>query len=265
MSTPRLWSTALSPDPRVLLAPDEPWLLLHAFPLGSAIFSRLVPALLGCGRRVLLADLPGLGASPVPSEEPTMDVVGDAVAAVLDAHEVEAAHVLGISTGGYAALEVTRTRPDRVAGLVLASTTPWRIEPDEPDVRRETARTVERDGSTASLADVPEAALGPTAHREQPDLVDLVAGLVAAADPAGVAWIARAIAARHDTADVVAAFPREVHLLFGAEDRDTPPARAEQIAALRPSGAPTRVTVLPATGHLTVLERPREVAESLLG
>ncbi|MCL8023891.1 alpha/beta fold hydrolase [Nocardioides bruguierae] len=265
MSVPEVWSEELRSAARPEPSGGVPWLLLHAFPLSSAIFDRLAPALLGRGERVLVADLPGLGRSPRPGTEPSMEAVGDALAAVLDAHDLPRARVLGISTGGYAALELARTRPDRVESLVLASTTPWRIEPDRPALRRETAATLEREHSTGSLADVPEAALGPTAHREQPALVSLVRDLVKRADPDGVAWMARAIAARHDTATVVTAFPREVHLLFGDEDTDTPPERATQIAALRPAHAPTRVTVLPGTGHLTVLERPREVVESLLG
>ena len=48
--------------------------------------------------------------------------------------------------------------------------------------------------------------------------------------------------------------------LFGEEDTATPPDRAHELAALRPDA---ELVLLPATGHLTCLERPAEVAAAL--
>ncbi|MCM3517038.1 alpha/beta fold hydrolase [Nocardioides sp. P86] len=242
---------------------ERTWLLLHAFPLSGRIFERLAP-LLAQGARVLVVDLPGLGRSAVPTAEASMDHAAAALLAVLDAAGVERADVLGISTGGYAALRLAGLAPQRVGRLVLASTTPWPIEPDVPAERRATAEEVETSRSTTSLLDSVEGGLGPTARREQPGLADLVRGLILGADPDGVAWVARAVAGRPDTSAVVAGHPREVVLLFGEEDEETPPERATQMARLRPDHLPTSLHVLPATGHLTVLERPAEVA-ALLG
>ena len=78
--------------------------------------------------------------------------------------------------------------------------------------------------------------------------------------PDGVAWIARAIASRDDTTSVLRDLDRPVVLLLGAEDEATPPQRGEEMLALR-GDLPTRLVVLPATGHLTALESPQEVAD----
>lgn len=232
--------------------------LLHAFPLDSGMFDRLVP-LIAPRWRVVTVDLPGLGGSAVPGTEPSMTDVAGGVVGVLDHLAIDSAVVLGVSTGGYAALQLAEQSPDRVAALVLGSTTPHRIEPDVPDDRLAVADEVERTQSTAAVANSADEGLGDTAHREQPELVEQLRRTIAAASPDGVAWMARAIASRADTADVLATFERPVVLLFGAEDEATPPSRGEEMLALR-GDLPGRLVVLDGTGHLTPLEAPREVA-----
>jgi pimeloyl-ACP methyl ester carboxylesterase len=240
-----------------------PLLLLHAFPLSCWMWHRLVPLL---DRPALTVDLPGLGDSPVPGADvpPSMAAVADAVVEVLDHLGLEQCEPFGISTGGYAALELAHLHPARVAGLVLGSTTPWLIAPDEPEERRRTARAVRTQHSTEPVADSAQEGLGATARREQPELEAQLRDLIARTGPDGVAWMAEAIAARSDREQTLAGYAGPVRLLFGAEDEATPPSRGEQMRAVRADyHASTDLEVLPATGHLTALERPAEVAALL--
>lgn len=248
------------------LGGDGPVLvLLHAFPLSSVMWQRLVP-LLADHARVVTVDLPGLGRSARPDVEPTMAAMVAAVLAVLDELGVARATLIGISTGGYVALAAAALAPDRVAALVLGSTTCWVTDPDVPEERRALADTLEREGSVAVLMDDADAGLGATACREQPELAHLLRGVVAAADPRGVAWAARAIADRDDTSTVLASYDGPVLLLFGDEDGDTPLDRAVAMLGLRDGvgAARTQLTILPGTGHLTALEQPEAVADVLL-
>jgi len=238
--------------------------LLHAFPLSSLIWHRLVPLLDGV--RVVSVDLPGLGRSVLAgeaSDEPTMSSMAGAVLSVLDHLDVEEATILGISTGGYVALEMARTAPERVASLALASTTCWLIEPDLPAERREVADEIVRQRSIDPVLGSADAGLGRTARREQPDLHPFLVGLIEAADPEGVAWAARAIASRHDTEHVLRDMDRPVLLLFGAEDDATPPERGAAMQRLRGEDADTTLVVLEGTGHLSALEQPARVAAVL--
>jgi pimeloyl-ACP methyl ester carboxylesterase len=179
---------------------------------------------------------------------------------VLDGLGIERASVLGTSTGGYVALALATIAPHRLDSLVLASTTPHRIAPGVPDERRVVAAEIERLGSTTPVHDSADDGIGATAHREQPDLVDMLRRTIDDADPVGVTWVARAVADREDATAALAAFPGHVELVFGSEDEATPPERGEEMLALRDPDR-TRLTVLERTGHLASLESPEAVAD----
>ena len=75
-------------------------------------------AALGDEFRCLAPDLPGHGgAAATPF---TLTGAADAVAATIDAEAASPAVVVGLSLGGYVAMELAARRPDLVAGLVLA-------------------------------------------------------------------------------------------------------------------------------------------------
>ncbi len=242
-----------------------PLVLLHAFPLSSVIWFRTLPLLTG-RRRVVRVDLPGLGRSVHRADgEPSVAAMAADVLAVLDHLGLEEVVLHGVSTGGYVALSLAAQDPDRVAALALSSTTPWVGEPDVPADRLAVADELERRGDTAPVADSVTGGLGATALAEQPELAVLLADVVAAADPRGVAWVARALAARADTAQVLADLACPVLLLFGEEDAQVPPGTVERMAALRGPEQVTHREVLRATGHLLVLEQPAATAHALLG
>ncbi len=68
--------------------------------------------------RVIAIDLPGHGAL---ADEPfTMDAAVDRLAAVIDEAAGGRAVVVGLSLGGYVAMDLAARSPERVAGLVLA-------------------------------------------------------------------------------------------------------------------------------------------------
>ncbi len=235
--------------------------LLHAFPLDSSTWHRLVPHLEQHWRVVAL-DLPGLGRSPVPDEPPSMERAATWVLERLDELGLPRVSIFGVSTGGYVALQIAALAPERCAALVLGSTTTRVGPPDEPEERRAHADELERSGTTDVVADSAQEGLGVTARREQPDLAPRLADLIAHADPRGVAWMARAIASRSDSTATLADFPGPVQLVFGDEDAATPPTVAAALHAVR-EHAPTRLDVLGGVGHLAALEQPRRVAACL--
>jgi pimeloyl-ACP methyl ester carboxylesterase len=102
---------------------ETPLVLLHGGgpgATGASNYARNIDAFAGAGYRVLVPDMPGYGRSS--KELDHCDPFGDLAAVVrglLDALQVDKAHLVGNSYGGAAALRLALDRPDRVARLVL--------------------------------------------------------------------------------------------------------------------------------------------------
>ncbi|MEE1784717.1 alpha/beta hydrolase [Streptomyces sp. SP17BM10] len=231
-----------------------PLVLLHAFPLNAAMWSAqldALPGLTGDETRVLAPDQRGFGGTALGTDEPSLDLVADDLALLLDAAGIDRAVVGGLSMGGYVALAFARRHPDRLAGLLLANT---RATADADAVRanreRIAAAVLARD-SVQLLLDEEVAAgqLGPDSRH----LVERVQALVAAAPPAAVAWAQRAMAARPDSREVLAGLRVPTALVAGAEDALVAVEEAELMARLRPDA---ELTVIPGVGHLSALEAP---------
>ncbi|MEE2032760.1 alpha/beta fold hydrolase [Rhodococcus chondri] len=85
----------------------EPLLLLHGIGATLDDFSELIPRL-SEHFEVLAIDLPGHGSSPMLETRPTIEALGDALVADLDAHGWDRVHVLGNSLGGRLAIELAK-------------------------------------------------------------------------------------------------------------------------------------------------------------
>jgi len=98
----------------------EPIVMLHGLGATKAEFMPTLAALAPEGFRAIAIDLPGFGDSdkPFPAGYDAR-FFARWVEALLDALEIDSAHVLGHSMGGRVAIEVGIRRPDRTEGLVL--------------------------------------------------------------------------------------------------------------------------------------------------
>jgi pimeloyl-ACP methyl ester carboxylesterase len=98
-------------------------LLLHGFPDSSGLWRRQIPALTGAGMRAIAPDLRGFGESEKPAEVGAYRVgrsVADMVA-LLDALDIERAHVVGHDWGAAVAWALAAFVPDRIERLVAMS------------------------------------------------------------------------------------------------------------------------------------------------
>jgi pimeloyl-ACP methyl ester carboxylesterase len=100
-----------------------PVLLIHGFPDSSVLWRHQVPALTEAGFRTVAPDLRGFGESGKPdavSDYAVGRAVGDMVA-ILDALDIERAHVVGHDWGAGVAWAMALLAPDRVDKLVVLS------------------------------------------------------------------------------------------------------------------------------------------------
>lgn len=100
--------------------------LLHGWGLHSIVFDEIIPALLE-RFRVTVVDLPGMGHSPLPNSDYTLEFLAGQVADIMP----QRAHLLGWSLGGLVALRLALMHPERVQSVVTVATTPRFIVADD--------------------------------------------------------------------------------------------------------------------------------------
>lgn len=100
--------------------------LSHCWTGSRATWEPVAARLVASGRRVVLYDQRGHGASTLGPDAPTVEQLGEDLAAVLEAVDARDAVVAGHSMGGMALQALAVSRPDvvaeRVRALVLAGT-----------------------------------------------------------------------------------------------------------------------------------------------
>ena len=222
--------------------PRPPVLLLHGQFIGASLFDPLVERL-ARARRVLVADLPGHGRTPLP---PALSVEGIRLALEAELLRLGVASVaaVGFSIGAYHALALAlagRVRVTRLALLgPLAGGDPETLAPFAGFARM--ARAGEPLDELFATVAIP-----PARAAADPGYVARIRAAVAAAPPATLAAEFDAIAALPDLRPRLGEIRAPTLVRVGAEDRNTPPAAAAQIAAAIPGA---RLEVVPGTGHL---------------
>lgn len=211
--------------------------------------------------RTIAWDMPGYGGSlALPGT--TFPALAEALEALLDALEIEAAHLVGHSIGGMVAQEFAAMWPERVASLVLYATSPAFGRPDG-------------DWQRAFL----EARLAPLdAGNTMADLApSIVAGLVGDdADPDGVARATAAMSrvpgesyraameclVTFDQREALPDITVPVLVLAGAQDDNAPARMMERMAAKIPGAS---FQIIAGAGHLAHFERPASFRAAITG
>lgn len=276
---------SLAGRPRRYLEAGAGWpvLLLHAFPLNADMWrpqmDRVPP-----GWRFMAPDLRGFG-PPVAQDDRsaaagppaggaddragaadanapvTIDDFAADVDAFLDAVEIPAAVIAGLSMGGYVALALVRRAPERFSGMVLADTRPQADTPEGRDGRRAMIELARTRGPAAVADQMLPKLLGSTTLASRPDVAARARQLIEAAPVPAIIGALEAMMGRPDSTDLLRTLSCSALVLVGAEDGLTPPADAEAMDRAIPR---SRLVVLPEAGHLSNLEVP-ELFSAALG
>ncbi len=238
-----------------------PLVLLHAFPLSSAMWLPQREAL-GEVCRVITPDQRGFGGSELGEDAPDLDRCVDDLVALLDRLGLDKVVLGGLSMGGYVAMAFLRRRADRVRGLILADTKATADPTAARDNRERIAQAAQEDGSTVLVDEVLPTLLGTTTVSERAAVAGRVRGLVQAAPGPAVAWAQRAMARRPDSLETLGGYSGPALVIVGEEDTLSPPSDAQAIADALPNG---RLVTVAKAGHLTAVETPDAFNQAVRG
>lgn len=208
---------------------------------------------------VVAWDAPGCGQSSDPEPGISLDGYADAVAGLIDALGRDRAHLLGHSFGGGLALAVYRRHRRLVSSLILESAyAGWAgsLPAEEVEQRRQRAERNARrpvdewvDEFLETLFD--EATPRPVVEETRRIMLD--------SRPEGMLPMLNAFAAA-DLSHVLGEVTAPTLLLYGENDRRSPPSVAESLAAAIPT---SRLVFVPGVGHDVHGEAPDVVDDEV--
>lgn len=121
----------------------EATVLLHGFLESREIWNNFIPEFSQYGQ-VITIDLPGHGKSGCIDEIHSMELMAEAVNAVLKALNVQKCNILGHSMGGYVALAFLERYPNKVNDLMLLNSHPEKDSEEKKEVRERSIEVVQK-------------------------------------------------------------------------------------------------------------------------
>ncbi len=201
--------------------------------------------------RTLIFDHRGVGGSDDSDAPMTIASMADDTIDLLDALEIERAHVLGVFMGGMIAQEMALRHADRIDRLVLAGTY------SRPDAKRrmllEQWRALALSGASVEIM-VRERLLWTLQDEtlEQTDLIEqMLTFFVRDGEPLSAELFARQCQAclGHDTADRLREIEHPTLVLCGRRDQFTPPVLHRELADEIPN---SQLVTIQYGGHMVM-------------
>lgn len=188
------------------------------------------------------------------------DMVADVVA-VLDALEIERAVWAGLSIGGMVAMRAAITVPGRISGLILVDTHAGAETPYKMLKYRAMALGVKTIGVRPLLPAISKLMFGSTTRRRNAELVKVWEERFASVDVRSMILGLGALVRRDSVLDRLRQIEAPSLVIVGDEDVSLPPPCSREIASALPNSS---LVVIPESGHLSSLEQPEAVTETMM-
>jgi pimeloyl-ACP methyl ester carboxylesterase len=236
-----------------------PIVFVHGHPFDRSMWSPQVERL-SDRYRVITPDLRGYGETTVVPGTTPLSVFADDLIGLLDRLDLDRVVLCGLSMGGQIVMELHRTHPSRVRGIVLADTFPEADTAEGRAVRYEAAERVLREGMGPYAEEVLDKMISPHNVVALPAVAEHLLRMMRGTSPEGAAAALRGRAERPDYLESLARVAVPTLVVVGEEDEFTPVAVARRMHAIIPGST---LAVIPGAAHLPNLERPEEFTEAV--
>lgn len=234
--------------------------LLHGFPMDRHLWDA-VGERLGESHPVLAVDLPGFGGSAAEVSVLGMRETSDWLASALDAFQITTPIVLvGLSMGGYIAMEFAAHQGDRLKQLVLCST---KAEADGDAARKariEMAEAVDHIGVDAIAERMLPQVLARSTRRSHPEVVEQLREMIERVAPSTIAAAQRGMAARRSMLAEIPQWGFRIDCIAGEKDSLTGP---DVMHTIVEAAGDAELHVIPRVGHVSPLEAPDALSQCI--
>jgi pimeloyl-ACP methyl ester carboxylesterase len=219
----------------------------------------LIPGL-ACTERLFEAQISALsGDRNVVVADHSQDDSIPAIAARILRDAPDRFSLLGLSMGGYIAMEVMRQAPERVQRLALLDTSP---RPDTPETTKDRERLIAlaEAGRFEQIFPQTWTRLVHPGRQGDKALQETVFGMMRETGSQAYVRQQRAIIDRVDSRPLLPSIEIPTLILVGDSDALTPPEIAREMAEMIEWAS---LVVIPESGHLSTLEQPDLVNQAL--
>jgi pimeloyl-ACP methyl ester carboxylesterase len=206
--------------------------------------------------RVITVDLPGLGKSPMLQSPFTIDMVAQAVLALVKSKDLQNSVLIGHSLGGYVALAMIREAPALFNALVLFHSTAYADSDERKESRSKVLEFVDKNGALAFTSNFIAPLFANAGHPS----VEAVKTIASTATAAAVKGYTQAMRDRPDSTGVLKHFHKPVLFLAGEKDAGITVDSINKQAAISPLA---QVHILRDVAHMGMLEDEKKSLEIL--
>ena len=263
-----------------------PIVLIHGFPvdhrmwdacadsLNVQIDAALESGLVKCDAPIFAPDMVGAGLSETPKAEHSefneadyahaLDALTASYIKLVSDLGYKRAVWVGLSMGGYVALNVQRLVPQAVAGIALCDTRACVDAPQARAKRLEIAEVCERDQTVEPVMHFAHATEKDSSVKKSPEFIRTFESWINDQKPEGLAWRQRMAACRPDMEDQLPLITAPAAVISGTLDPSSAPEIMRPMAEAMTSSKHVDFTVVEDCGHFSATEHPYEVAEALV-
>lgn len=236
-----------------------PLVLIHGMGLNHRMWQWMLPEL-AARFRVIRYDLLGHGDSMKPPQNCTLNNLVDQLDLLLRDLKVERAAVAGFSLGGTLAQAFAVTHPEKTAAIAVLNSS-YRRDATQRSAMLERLRLAEDTGPAATVDAAIERWFTAGFRETRTDVTDLVREWMLANDPKDYAILYRVLTEGDNAtmptgqtlADAIEGIKCPALVLTGAEDSNSTPAMAEDMARAIPGG---QAVTIPILRHMGLAEDP---------
>lgn len=219
----------------------------------------LIPGL-ACSPRLFAPQLPTLWQwGPVTVANTTQHNRIEAMAEAILAHAPTRFALIGLSMGGYIALEIMRQAPERILGLALLNSSA-RADTDEGKKNRLRLMALASEGRLQLATEMNFPRSVSPSHKSDKALLATVLSMAQDTGVASYLLQQEAIMHRIDSRPSLSAIACPTLIMVGDQDQLTPVPLAQELAE---GIAGSKLRIIANCGHLSTLEQPEPVNRAL--
>ncbi|MGD9991676.1 MAG: alpha/beta fold hydrolase [Salinivirgaceae bacterium] len=229
-----------------------PLVLLHGYLETKAVWNNFAEQL-AVKHRVIIPDIPGHGHSELLAPVHSMELMADAINALLEHLKIDSCLMLGHSMGAYVMLAFAEKYPEKLAGMLVFHSSVY-ADTDEKKQNRLNEISLIEKGQLRQVIEqhLPRTFARPELPVHQANIEQLIHKALQH-HPQGVCALIRGMMERPDRQALIKKWNKPLAFIFGANDSFIPQAAALQMQTLNPR---SQVYWLKHSGHMGFIEEP---------